>query len=80
MGSSFRKREGNMEKSNVSVSVLLSQWTSAFNVGIPVCLLFRWLLLIHSSIQPGSSLRVACDFLPTRFRLHSKWKKKWGGS
>lgn len=41
------------KKSNVSVSVLLSQWTSAFSVGIPVCLLFRWLLLIHSFIHPA---------------------------
>lgn len=68
------------KKSNVSVSVLLFQWTSAFNVGIPVCLLFvGFFSFIHSSIQPGSSLRVACDFLPTHSPLHGKWKK-WDGS
>ena len=47
---------------------------------LSVCCSAGFFSFIHSSIQPGSSLRVACDFLPTRFRLHSKWKKKWGGS
>ena len=35
---------------------------------------------VHSSIQPGGSLRVACDLLPAHPPLHGKWKEKQNGS
>lgn len=73
-------------KSSVSISVLFFRWSSAFNLGIPVCffvLIASPYLFIHSFIRSAwesSACSLLTSWLPVLLCRGCGRRRGWGGS